>query len=421
MNINDSHSIARFMPNRSVQQTNALQHRRTVGQSQVPDRPQAANMAKALLDAKQTAATAPTAAKTPSTAQSMHHGQPEVQHSSPSPLEALIADWGQKDSPYDLNGDGTVGIQDMLQLLAEMSFKKDDPPVIDQPKLDISDKPRGVEHDKPDLNPLDALIADWGKKDSPHDLNGDGTVGIQDMLLLLKRMAEDTFGGPPPVADPDTGVTPPPLTPGDVANPGGQPDALQALLDDWGKKDSPYDLNGDGTVGIQDMLELLKRMTDSPNPPPGIDLDAADTTGPGSVNDSGADLTPAKTPLELLIEDWGKTGSRWDLNHDGNVGIRDMLLLLKRMTDIQPSSSGAQRLDHEGRGHGHRTSRVAANYHRVAAQNFARAMAPQFSGMQPGELRESIRGSNLPEPQKRFVLDQIAALHPHGHNISLVG
>ena len=48
-------------------------------------------------------------------------------------------------------------------------------------------------------------------------------------------------------------------------------------------------------------------------------------------------------------------------------------------------------------------------------------MAPQMSKMQPGELRESIQGSNLPDAQKRFVLDQIAASHPHGHNISLVG
>ncbi len=349
MQINDSHSVARFIPNRSVHQMNALQHRRATGQSPSTGRPQALSMARTLLDVQRTATTAPPAAKIPPTGQSLPGGLPEIQKTVSDPLKALLADWGKKDSPWDLNGDGTVGIQDMLQLLAGMSLPKDDPP-------------------EPD--PLKALLADWGKKDSPYDLNGDGTVGIQDLLQLLAGMSLPK--NDPPPAHPDPLVTPPPLTPGDVVNPA---------------------------------------------QPAGIALDAADTTAPGAV----ADASPAKTPLQLLLEDWGKTGSRWDLNQNGNVGIRDMLMLLAQMTNTKPSSSGADRLDRDDHRHGRRTRAVAANYHRVAARNIARALAPQMSTMQPGELRESIQGSNLPDLQKRFVLDQIAAWHPHGHSISLVG
>ena len=357
-------------------------------------------MARTLRSVQRSATAAPPAAKIPT-----------------DPLKALQADWGKKESPYNLKGAGTGGNKDMLQLWAGISIPKNGPPVPDA-KLEITAKPTDVVHDKPESNPLKALLADWGKTDSPFDLNGDGTVGIQDLLQLLAGMSIPKDD--PPETDP-----------------------LAALLADWGKTDSPFDLNGDGTVGIQDMLQLLAQMSIPKNDPPpshpdslvtpppitpgdivdpaGIALDVADTTAPVAVADGATDPSPAKTPLELLLEDWGKAGSPFDLNRDGNVGIRDMLMLLARMTNTKPSSGGVDRLDPEDYSDGRRKSAVAANYHRAAAQNIARTMASKMSTMQPGELRESIQGSNLPELQKRFVLDQIAAWHPHGHSVSLVG
>ena len=47
------------------------------------------------------------------------------------------------------------------------------------------DGPNGVGEPPTYGNPLEALLADWGKPDSPYDFNGDGTVGIDDMLDLL--------------------------------------------------------------------------------------------------------------------------------------------------------------------------------------------------------------------------------------------
>jgi len=328
-------------------------------------------MAKTLHDAKQTLATAPTAADIPETAKSLPTGQPTIQK-APPPVPPPLP-----------TGQHTV------------------------------QKP-------PHLTPLEALIADWGKSDSPYDLNGDGTVGIQDLLQLLTDMSVKQTGPPP--AEPDPGVTPPPKTPGDIVNPDPPPaDPVQALFDAWGQTNSPFDFNGDGTVGIQDLLELLKRMSDDSDKPGGSKIDAADNP-PSGIDDGVAGTPPAKTPLELLIEDWGQSGSPFDLDQDGNVGIRDLLILLAKMsTSSPPPGIPAAGLD-EGNQHTIGRGRsVTATYHRVAAQNIARALAPQMSTMHTGELRDSIQNSNLPDAQKRFVLDQIAALHPQGHNISLVG
>ncbi len=56
--------------------------------------------------------------------------------------------------------------------------------------------------DKPD-NPVDALLAQWGASDSPFDLDGDGTVGTGDLMLLLGRIANggNDGGEPTPQAD----------------------------------------------------------------------------------------------------------------------------------------------------------------------------------------------------------------------------
>ena len=388
MHINESHSIARFMPVRSARQMNALQQHRTADQSPKTGEPRAAGMARTLLAAKRTLAAAPPAANLPAAAQSLPTGTQTIQMPPPAP-------------PSPPAGKQTI-----------QKAPPPAPPSLPTGKHTIQ-KP-------PHLNPLEALIADWGKSDSPYDLDGDGTVGILDMLQLL---AEWTLKpNDPPPADPDPGVTPPPKTPGDVVNPDPPPsNPLQDLIDAWGQTNSPHDLNGDGTVGILDLLELLKRMSEESDKPDGIAIDAADTP-PSAIDPGAAGTPPAKTPLELLIEDWGQSGSPFDLNQDGTVGIRDMLMLLAQMTNSPPPPA-IPAISHEpendrevGRGRS-----ISATYHRVAAQNIARALAPQMSTMQPGELRESIQGSNLPDVQKRFVLDQIAALHPHGHHVSLVG
>jgi Ca2+-binding EF-hand superfamily protein len=196
----------------------------------------------------------------------------------PGPLASLFADWGKSGSPWDLDGDGTVGVKDMLSLLEKMGGSPAPQP-LPAPATGAATLPStsiGEQSDQSD--PLKALFADWGKSGSIWDLDADGTVGVTDMLALLERMngpAPQTLPAPqtPPDAPPAPVIQPAP-EPADSVAAEGTPatadepaDALAGLKADWGKSDSPWDLNGDGTVNIRDMLTLLERLGTNAAPP----------------------------------------------------------------------------------------------------------------------------------------------------------
>ncbi len=259
----------------------------------------------------------------------------------PGPLASLLADWGKSGSPWDLDGDGTVGIKDMLALLEKMGGGAQAPQTLPAPAtqgaagLQPATEPQ---IDQPD--PLKALLADWGKSGSAWDLDADGTVGIKDMLALLQQMsgqAPQPLPVPLPLPNPQPAPTPHAEPADSIAElPDEPPDALTALKADWGKSGSAWDLNGDGTVNIQDMLALLERMSTKKVVASGVEPSV--TATPAATTDAVETPAPPTDPapptrLESLLADWGKSGSSWDLNRDGTVNIRDLLTLLSQMSD----------------------------------------------------------------------------------------
>jgi len=290
-----------------------------------------------------------------------------------SMLEQLQADWGKADSPWDLNGDGTVDIRDVLRLLAKISGgTRDAVEVPEQVGPNVTPVPQDVTeagHEGAEgKTPIEQLLADWGKSDSAWDLNGDGTVNIRDFLQLLAQ----AVGG----AD-----EPPPITThlqekaetiteslGDADEPPDPKTPIEQLLADWGKTDSAWDLNGDGTVNIQDFLQLLAQNGGGADEAPPIAPHLQDKAEaiPESLGDTGE---PApKTPIEQLLADWGKNDSRWDVNGDGTVNIRDFLQMLSKMDKASRAEDAPQERTPRV-GHMARRARVA--YSPTTAQDLA--------------------------------------------------
>ncbi len=146
---------------------------------QTLDRPQARPGASATHRTRPTSETFPSPVKIRDGAEA-----PEKR----SPLQKLLADWGKKGSDYDLNGNGTVDVPDLLMMLARMrpGGSGDNPPSVQ--KLPPAVNPeRPIEPEEPQ-SPLEQLLADWGKKGSDYDLNGNGTVDVPDLLMMLGRM-----------------------------------------------------------------------------------------------------------------------------------------------------------------------------------------------------------------------------------------
>ncbi len=241
---------------------------------------------------------------------------------------------------------------------------------------------------------VEALLADWGRAGSPHDLDGNGTVDVNDLLTLLARLSN-------PVELPATGAgveAAETETPADV----NELPTPQALLDAWGTKDPETDLNGDGTVNVNDLLMLLAKMSDG-----------------HSVQEA-----PAPSPVDQLIAAWGSTDAAHDLDGDGTVGVKDLLALLARMSGGTASggTDGSQAAVPPMRlGSGGSLSPSPAVNIRAAAEHLAAALWKQAGTTGFEKLRQSLEQSSLSDAHKNAVLNRIAEWAPRGSQLSLVG
>jgi len=172
-------------------------------------------------------------------------------------------------------------------------------------------------------NPINSLFADWGKSDSNYDLNSDGTVNTQDLLLLLEKLATPENHGDRSI-DPET----PNITPVNSDISDSQTDKpnnrIDALLADWGKADSNYDFNADGTVNTKDLLMLLEKLSAKEN--------AADPTVITNPDTSVSQSDKPDNRIDALLADWGKADSKYDFNADGTVNTQDLLMLLEKLS-----------------------------------------------------------------------------------------
>jgi hypothetical protein len=210
---------------------------------------------------------------------------------------------------------------------------------------------------------VDGLLQEWGQRDSRYDFDRDGTVNMGDLLILLARQSEQTEEPAPPEPglgptekEPDLGAPGAPVAGTDAAAP---PDTslvpapapaaptVDGLLAAWGSADTTYDLDSSGTVDMADLLALLSRFAsaraeshDAPTTPspheggvPGIE------TAPAPALASGSESSSATPGVDGLLEAWGERGSQYDLDGNGVVNMRDLILMLSRLAGREAERS----------------------------------------------------------------------------------
>jgi len=187
----------------------------------------------------------------------------------PLTIEGLKAAWGTDDARYDLNLDGTVNVQDLLALLAQISGAR---PQVESgvPGSDgvgpvASTADAASTPVTPPLPPeevpltIEGLREAWGTDNARYDLNADGTVNVRDLLALLAQLSG---GQSETVADPaDTNALATANEKASADNIADEPTPLEKLLAAWGTDNPRYDLNADGTVNVQDLLAMLGQMS----------------------------------------------------------------------------------------------------------------------------------------------------------------
>ena len=181
----------------------------------------------------------------------------EVEEDDPtlSPIDGLFSEWGATCPANDFDGDGVVGMSDLLALLASFGFE---PGVFSRAPITTEAPPNVDEPDDRGPSALERVEAEWGATCPANDFDGDGVVGMSDLLELLASLGRDQIErreSPDPTSDVSIFTL---STYRDV-------DGVQSLIDEWGATCPSADYNGDGIVGIADLLEALSNMAVASN------------------------------------------------------------------------------------------------------------------------------------------------------------
>jgi Ca2+-binding EF-hand superfamily protein len=320
---------------------------------------------------------------------------------------------------------------------------------------------------------VEGLLEAWGSDNEKYDLNSDGTVNVRDLLALLAKLSDTTLAD-----DPQIGQAP--VEPETVTDEIGEPLTIEGLEAAWGTDDERYDLNGDGTVNVRDLLALLAQMSHSP---PAGDGEVADSGGaPGIDPENPGGVTPPLPPeedeltVEGLTEAWGTDDPRYDLNLDGTVNVQDLLALLAQMSEAKPETEpdvapavvtsnqdvpaddvlgeptpldlllkawGTDNPDYDlnldgvvdvqdllamlaelsGGQSGSFTDRAAVTgtVPSTAASLVSRLEAAGYTEQPPSNIHELISQLNLPATERASVLSQLADRYPQGLGLDIIG
>ena len=208
---------------------------------------------------------------------------------------------------------------------------------------------------------------------------------------------------------------------------------LTQLFLHWGRTDSPYDLDGSGRVGIQDLLMMLR---DWPQQPRAFtDLPGANDGGskpptvtdskppPTTVTDSKpppTTVTDSKPPPTTVTDSKPPPTTVTDSVPTGTApsSVTEVGKAEEPPTAFAPPEPRERVADeHEDRA----GRRLNALRRRVAAEHIARMLQHQAVAYGPSAINEALDDSKLATDQKSLILDRIASWHPRGMNLSVVG
>ncbi len=174
-----------------------------------------------------------------------------------------------------------------------------------------------------DMFNIDGLLADWGKSDSPYDLDGSGSVDAWDLALFQ--------GGQRPKSDEPTYN-------------------LEGLMQQWGRTDSPYDLDGSGSVDAWDLALFLggERPQDPTATPPAND--PTNTIGGSTGNDGGLGGTqesqaaqqsrPAPADGEAFLERFARVVFHRTIGRSAEIPLDQLKVDDQQAAKLDPDGDG---------------------------------------------------------------------------------
>ena len=235
-------------------------------------------------------------------------------------------------------------------------------------------------------------------------------------------------------------------------------DPVQSLLNSWNTSDPQNDLNGDGTVNIFDLFQLISQLDPgkngkaeaalsehpsgaalkpiprpdaNPHVKPADDTAVAESdTNALSGADGAADDQSAPLTIDGLLAAWNAEGGHYDVNSDGTVNVFDLFQLLASLQPAQPQAGSGKNAEIVSADTFDELLNVRTPAeHRLTEQklqNMADRLTRRlhdagFVQHPPANLSDILNQIELSDEQRQIMLDRLAHNYPAGLGISMIG
>lgn len=252
-----------------------------------------------------------------------------------------------------------------------------------------------------------------------------------------------TVGGPCHGADPVQAPTS--ITNADSAPPattliGGSPLTLEGFDKAWGQGGSEYDVNGDGTVNIDDLVQFITSLSGANPAVPSTPMPAPVEGQPspsGSIDLIASSADPARKPrpltLDGLLAAWSsgsgdaqRASSPYDLTGDGLVNIDDLTTFITGLTPGAAHAPGSAPAPAPGLASSTVARQATADTSPKKTEQLITVLMSRldkmgFANQPPTNIRELIGALDLSPEQTNVAIRQAQQRYPQGLGVNLVG
>jgi hypothetical protein len=287
-------------------------------------------------------------------------------------MQGLMQAWGQSGSPYDLTGDGTVNIDDLIALI--MNWQ--------QPATSGAGAAAELAStEPPDTTPTVSAAAVEAAEPRPTATAIDAAanaVSVDSVDSASDPAAPVLSTGSNAIDASETGAT-------EQTGPG---NPLDGLLGAWGQAGTPFDFDGNGVVDVDDLIHMILNWGSPPNAGPAtvtaalaIDADEAEADSATAREKPAAHNVAAEKPRRDRA-DFEAHAARPSKprRHDGS---------------LSPDALA-----------------------RVSTSLVDRLMTAGFKDRPPANVREIVNSLNLSPRDTRSVLKNLKEAYPGGLGVN---
>lgn len=299
----------------------------------------------------------------------------------PGDMEGLMKSWGQANSQYDLDANGTVDVDDLIAMIMNWQEPAEPTPTptpIPTPTLTPNADTVGldaavdvaIEVPVPETRPVDVdlgtlnAVTGPGETKPPTPSPASGSVDAN-------VASGPTCGEPLPPA----------------ANSGGGSE-IDNLMAAWGQRGSRYDLDGNGVVDVDDLINMILNWGSGPASPAAPPVDVAQALG---GNTDASEIKPT-TAQEVAIDKPGRFRSQLEA---------DSITHVKPHKPAPTPSLSKEALS------------------TVSTSLVDRLMSAGFTDRPPTNIRDIVDSLNLSPRDAKSVMRSLKHAYPDGLGVNL--